>query len=713
MNEPALHLAPNAPWIPLALATLVLVALAAWSYAFALPPLAPGLRRALAAARAVVLAALVWLLAQPVLERALPASGRRVVVLVDRSASMDLPAARGGPARGTIAENAAAEIARALRGRATVETRGFAATLAGDSAHAAGERAATALGDALGALAALPAERRPDGVVVVSDGLVNAGADPVGAARELGVPVHTVRVGESLGADRAVAEVEGPREARVGEAAPVRVRVLSGEPRGTSIGVRLFDEGREIARATVPAPGPGAEATAELRVTPAKPGLAVWTARVDSLPGDVVRGNDAREVAVPVVPGRLGVLVVSSGLSWDLAFVRRAWAGDSSLAIETRVREKDGWRALESARREAPSAADLRGRSVVVLDGVAAAEVSPAFDAALATFVRAGGGLLLLGGPAPGVGRFARGALAKELAFARGPGGEREGAPQLSPPAGDVLAWDEDPSRGEAAWRAAAPLAAVQPLAPGAGDRVLLVAQSGGAPLLLSRRAGRGPVLAVNGTGFWRWSLAGNDPLAEGRGRTLWRHIARWLAEPVQGEALRIEPEHALTPAGEPVRLFATLQDDAFHPVAGATLEGEATGAHGSRLALRFAPGEAGRYVAVLPAPAPGRWQLAVRARAGGRELGAARGEFAVDRWSFETLRAEPDSALMGAVASASGGRATVAANAAAWARDLPTRALTRRRTSSVRLWESPWLFAGLVVLLSAEWIARRRRGLP
>ena len=44
----------------------------------------------------------------------------------------------------------------------------------------------------------------------------------------------------------------------------------------------ISDGERELGRATVPAPGGGAEVTAEFRVTPARPGLAVWTARVDS-----------------------------------------------------------------------------------------------------------------------------------------------------------------------------------------------------------------------------------------------------------------------------------------------------------------------------------------------------------------------------------------------------------------------------------------------
>ena len=95
----------------------------------------------------------------------------------------------------------------------------------------------------------------------------------------------------------------------------------------------------------------------------------------------------------------------------------------------------------------------------------------------------------------------------------------------------------------------------------------------------------------------WRWSLSGHDDLSEERGHRLWRRIIHWLAEPVQGEALRIRPERWLTPAGEPVRLFATLQDSQFRPVAGARIEGEVQDASGGVQRILFEPALPARMV--------------------------------------------------------------------------------------------------------------------
>jgi len=647
-----------------------------------------------------------------VLERA--RGGRpHLVVLLDRSRSMELPAAPGGEPRARLAERAVAEIARAWRGRATVEVRAFAASLAPDSAGTP-RRDATALGDALAALAASPAGERAGGVVVVSDGAVNAGDDPVAAARALGLPVHAVVVGEPAGLDRAVAGIDASISARAGEITPVRVRVSATDARGVPIGVALRDGARELARTTVVAPGDGAEVTAEFRVTPTRPGLAVWTAQVDSIGGEITTANNARQVAIEVSPGRIGVLVLTAGLNWDLTFLRRALLGDSSLKVTTWARDRDSWRSLEEGRRGAPSAADLRGQAVVVLDALSPASAGAELDQALATFVRGGGGLLLLGGREPGLARYAGGSLGTDLALRYDPAAVgRGGMPAPTPESRELLAWDDDMARGELAWRAAAPLSDLAPIVPSAGDRVLIGTAGGGPPIMISRRIGRGQALLVNGTGLWRWSLAPGDELAAERGRRLWRRIARWLAEPVQGEPLRVRPERWLTATGEPVRLFATLQDDAFRPVAGALVEAEVAASGGASRKVRFEPGAAGSYVATLDDLPPGRFRVSARAARGGRELGRASTELAVDRWSLEEARTEPDSATLAAVAQASGGRVASSTHVARWARTLPAHALTRGRSESLRLWESPWVFALVVGALSVEWLVRRRRGLP
>ena len=704
----SIHLAPNIPWILFALGTIAVAALGVWAYWFVIPPLPAIAHRALPALRIAALAALLWLLAQPVLER-IEGSGGRLVVLLDRSRSMELPVVEGGASRVSVAERAVEQLRRTGRG---VTILPFAGRLGADSARSV-EPGSTALGDVLDAFARSADAEQAGAVVVVSDGATNAGSDPAEAARALGLPVHVVVVGEGGAMDRAIAGIDASSTAQVGRAMLVRARVTTTEPAGSTIPVVLRDRDRELGRAIVTAPGSGAEALAEFRVTPLQSGLAVWTASVDSLSGEITNANNARQVAVEVAPVKLGVVLISGGLNWDFAFVSRALAGDSSLAVNSWVRGRDGWIAPGRPRATGPGVETLRGQAVVVLDAIASREVSAAFDQALRAFVANGGAVMAFGGPAPGVARLASGAFARDLAFATDAHTlTRAASPEPVPEARDLVMWDDDPARGERAWRAAAPLEDLSPIAAGAGDRVLVRSAGNGPPLLLVRHVGRGQALVVNGTGVWRWSLSGTDELSGERGRRLWRGLVHALAEPVQGEPLRVRPERWLTSAGETARVFATLQDEAFRPVAGATVEGELRDAAGRTRAITYAPGSAGSYVANLEDLPPGRYRVTARATRGGRELGRAASELGIDRWSLEQSRTLPDSAALAAVARASGGRVMRAKDLGHGA-PLEMRGLARSRTRSLRLWESPWVFAVIVSALSLEWAWRRRRGLP
>ncbi len=193
MNDFSLHLAPNVPWLPLALLAAAFALLAAWGYRIAVPPLPPFARTLLPWLRGLALVGLLALLARPVLER--PRGGdAAVVVLRDASASMELPASAGGPPRAAAAERAIAALRSAWRGRARVAVVDFAERLESDSGRV-GARGATALGDALRGFASSPLAERAGSLVVVSDGVSTAGEDPVAAARALGLPVHTVAIG--------------------------------------------------------------------------------------------------------------------------------------------------------------------------------------------------------------------------------------------------------------------------------------------------------------------------------------------------------------------------------------------------------------------------------------------------------------------------------------------------------------------------------------
>ena len=148
--------------------------------------------------------------------------------------------------------------------------------------------------------------------------------------------------------------------------------------------------------------GAGVEQEVPLEVRLASPGTALLdvtsTAERDSIPR-----NDRRRVAVEVLERKTRVLVMSGRLDWDYAFLRRTLAADTTLSYTFLVQERPGEYRVQGdpvLRRPPESAADLRDFAAVVLAGYEERGAPAAANDAIARFVRAGGGLFLLGGPA-------------------------------------------------------------------------------------------------------------------------------------------------------------------------------------------------------------------------------------------------------------------------------------------------------------------------
>ncbi|MEO6463582.1 MAG: hypothetical protein ABIP29_10955, partial [Candidatus Eisenbacteria bacterium] len=567
-------------WLALA-AAVAGAAVAWWGYRALGPVLKPSLRAGLALLRAVALVFIAFLLARPLLSLAGDGAGGKgtVVVLTDHSRSMDLPAdslaQAGARTREAVARESADRAARALAGRFKVVRRSFAARVAAEDSLPGGEREASALGDAIsGALEGIEA---PRGVVLVSDGAQTTGRDPVRAARELGLPIGTVAIGEPPARDVAVLDVRANPTARVGQVTPAEVRLVAfGPPR--RVRLALGDGTRTLVSEDVALPGGGAEVVRRVDYRPTRAGLTVFEVSAPAAAGEAewTAVNNRRAYAQEVLPDKQKVLVVAGSYHWDWTWARRAIAADSAYAPDHRVFARGGFRrvgprgALAAAGEGLPaSAGALRPYALVVLIGIAEGTLPAATAQALASYVGAGGGLVVVGGAARGgVLALSGSPLGTALGLGRATsvGMLSEARPALTEAGrnSDLVRLDDDPAVNAAAWAALPPLEDAMPLSVGAADRVDVADPTGRVPLVVERRAGRGRAVLVNGASTYRWGFSGVDVDAPLRFERWWGNLLRALAEPAQSEPLRLVPERPLVARGEPVRLSAALQDARF-----------------------------------------------------------------------------------------------------------------------------------------------------
>ncbi len=737
----SISLAASGPWLVAFWGALGLaLALAVWAYRAPVPPLPRSSRILLGTLRFLALAILILTLFQPVLTVASRGSDRpELPVLLDVSASMRQPAGAGladSTTRFALARGLVVDLLPDLEREFEVHVYGFgvtAAEVAGGEALASAVPAepATDLGSALRAVLSDEAVR-PAAIVVVSDGAVNRGPDPVALAERGAVPLIAVPVSlDSTVNDVRVAECLANRTAYLGQETVVSITLASSLAMATRVGVILSEDDRILTREHVAIPAGAARVPVEIRFRPDRLGVHRYTVNVESVPGEFTTENNRRTFAVRVQEERLQVLLIADRPTWDLTFIRRALASDRTLALSALVRlSSDGsYQPLGGSKLAALPARprELAAFGTVVLVGVDVAGLPAATRAALAGFAGEGGGLLVVAPPRPAGGRSE---LERILPARPSPDPL---APSLVAssltPAGSVhpvTGLGESPSRAEQLWEDLPPVRPSSALDIGLSGEVL-VESSGTStrlPLVVAGRTPGGRAMVVNATLVWRWGflVAGStgDDLVH---RRFWSEAVRWLARGEGGGNLEVFADQPAFLQGQRVTLGARLTDDELKPVPDAAVSVEfervdmGTAGTDTRQdrpgGAALGPAEGlGSYAGDAGQLPPGLYRLSGRAKRGAQEWKSEGGHFVVDEARLEGTTPEANPDLMRRLALRTGGAVVTLDEARGAIAALVKERALAERTVEIKLWNHVVMFAAFVGCTSLEWFLRRRRGL-
>jgi uncharacterized membrane protein len=747
------HFAYPLPWwLALVLAASIGAA-AFFQYRRPLAPLSPLRRGILVGLRVVTLAALVLFLFRPI--AVLPPTGSRdaiVPVIVDVSRSMRIGDADGQPRLARAVGLLKKELLPALEGRFTTEI-----FLAGDHlapADAAGvDRAAadarkTDLSGALASIRDRYRGQRVAGVVLLSDGGDTEGADRSGrsgdSSPETGFPVFAIGIGSPDGLqDREVLGLTAgdPRIDRA--SVDLHVSAVSSGFGRAPFTLRVLANGRVAETRRVVPRADGSPVDEVFTVSPDAATATVYSAEIAAERGESVPENNARSVLVNPAGRKRRVLVVEGAPGFEHSFMTRAWAGDPSLEVDVVTRKgrnaenQDTFFVQAGAGRAAALTAGFPSRreqlfayDALVIANVEGDYFTRAQLAMASEFVgERGGGLLVMGGRS-----FAQGGLSGtpleevlpvELTDRRG------GLARASLPAGDLtphnrmsltpdgelhpmmrIAASPDETRKQ--WAALPALAASAALGgprPGAKILALTTAPGGGVyPVVAVQRYGHGRSMIFAGEASWRWKMmvASSDHAYD----TFWRQAARWLAAE-SPDPVAVTVPSAAEP-GDAASIDIEARDAAFAPVPDATVDATITTPAGETTPLKLhrSDGAGGRFSAAIAPDRAGLYRVRVDARRGAAALGTADQWFYVGGADREFADPRLNEGFLRRVARATGGRYVhpgEASRLAGWLQAaVPQNAAPERRD----LWHEPWAFGAIVLLLSAEWILRRRWGL-
>lgn len=649
----------------------------------------------MAVARALAVAFIAFLLLEPMV-RAWNTEVRKPVVVIAHDGSTSLALAGDTAAVRTTYKEAIAELEQELGDRFTVRSFTYGAGVK-DGLDFSQRDGLTDMDEVLRAVYDRFGGSDLGAVILDGDGIYNRGRDPRWSAVRLGVPVHTVALGDTtVRPDVALKGADHNRIAFLGNEVPVVARIDARHLRGGTTRVSVMQGDKEFAGKDIGITADPFFTEVPLLVKPEKPGLQAFTVSVRKVDGEVTTANNAITIHIDVIDDRQKVLIVAAAPHPDVAAIRQAM--DRLEGYETK---------LVYASDLPP---DVAGNDLLILHQLPARQhpIQTLLQRASAVGIPT---LFVLGG-ASDLGAYSALGVGVDVS-----GGQRSTSDVTATVQKDFTLFTLDAEDARAFERfppLQVPFASYEA---GVNARVLFTQKVGMVrtpyPLIAFQQNAEHWMATVCGEGLWRWRLADHQ-MNGGTERfdRLIHRMAQFLALKADKSRFRIShaPEFA---EGEKVILNAELYNAALEPVNDVEAVITLTDEEGRDYPYVFiASGNGYRLDAgVLP---PGQYSYTARTEREGVK-NTTTGRLLVKELVAERLSTVADHGLLADIAAKTGGRMFRADNVASISDELlkNEQLVSRSYRQAVfnDLVSLRWLFFVLLALLTLEWSMRRYSG--
>ncbi len=602
----------------------------------------------------------------------------------------------------------------------------------------------TRLGDSVDyALRELPG-KPPVAIVVLTDGIATRGQSLQQAAeraRRLRVPLYTVAVGsDRRRTDIAVENLLVEEIVFPGDRLQVEATVRATGYEGQSVEVVLRDAtARSLARTTLKLPPDDTPQSVRLTIRPDKPGPLALELVIKPLEEESNTDNNVARKVIEVRDKKIRVLLVQSEPSYEYRALKSLLERDPAVELNVVLQEADADYSSvdDTALRAFPvGEQELFSYDVLILGdvdlGLLPRSVWPLVERFVAEH---GGGLVGIAGPRfmPLAFRGIRSLevllpmqlkLLNPLRFQMSRA--QIGGAETFAVFPTTLGWQtpslqlgETQEQSRRIWRALPPVSwmlrledvkpGVQVLAehPGLTNR-----QGQRLPVILRHYVGAGEVLfhATDETWRWRW-------------RTDDRYFARYWGQVVRRlgrgrlaagrQGVQLTADRSLYEPGEPVQLQARFRNPSQAPAADDQVVVQLQGATGPsrQIALQRRIGRRGIFTASIDNLAPGEYETMLIRPDLGSPTDVAR--FEIRQPPRELASVVVNRLGLIEAAKISGGKSYTLANVAQLAQELPPpRQQSLAELPPRQLWNSHYVMALFVIVLTSEWLLRRRYGM-
>lgn len=565
------------------------------------------------------------------------------------------------------------------------------------------------------------------GAVLITDGNYNTGEDPIRFSQKVGIPIYTVGVGQTkIARDIQITRVESNPIAYVDHSFPIKVAINSGGYDGKEVMITLTSTSNPSLRdsSQLRLDSKSGEQFVDLQIKPKQEGILKLNVSVTSMPDELTKQNNTHTFFVKVINTKIKVLYIEGKPRWESTFLNRALQKDPNIELSYAVATKQGGFYPQSSLKSFPTRNELFANDIIILG-----DVSPNFFkgeqlSTIRDFVENKGGsvIFLAGKDSFGAGGFGESVIKDMLPIEIG----RDGARILNSPFNPVLTQiglnhpstrlSDDPTENKAIWRDLPSLNRFY-LGIGTKSGATVLAehhQEKGKPLIAFQRYGKGITYMIASDDLWQWAFViyaqgGDDSYY----RKFWSGTIRWLSfVRLQADRVNVEPSKQTYTREEKAIIKAYIYNENYDPIDNAEIKAQIQTPGGTSRDIKFVFEENGRYSAEFVPTMDGNHKVEVTAEHNGRLIGKGSAEFIVQTVALEYQSIQLNEPLLKQIAEITGGKYYNINDFAELLKSIKSEQESIVSTKEKSIWDNGWLLGFVVIMLTTEWILRKKKGL-
>ena len=549
-------------------------------------------------------------------------------------------------------------------------------------------------------------------IVIVSDGILTEGSNPVYAAEQFGIPVFTIGIGDSTEKIDIFAGKLLHNEYIYSEKRSVIEAVISHIGfNNQKVIVEFFEDDKSISKKEIVLSETGINRI-NFEYLPLSPGEKKLTITVSSIQGESTLLNNSISEFVQVLDKKVNILLVSGSPSADLSFIKNSLSLDENILVESIIqisKSKYLEREKELSKIDSADVIFLIGFPSEISDSDILQKVKDTLGKGKPFFL-----ILSSGTDLQNLSTFNSFLPFSISSFTTG-------FTQVQPEIVDINNSIIKSNSAEwiKTWNNLPPVE--QPrflITPKPESNIIARSRFKGiptsTPLIISRTAGRSRSIAVIAKNIWKWKLHSEDADNNIFDNFI-KNTVEWLKADNENPQVIVNTLKKVYSVGETIEFTAQVYDENFNPVLDADLQVIAVN-NSNNYTINMSSVGNGIYEGYLESAATGTYKFSGKAQIDDKLIGESKGRFEISSIEIEKINLKMNAGLLRLIANVSGGQYFNIEDSDellnALLKNNVNAEVEKTITREINLWSDSRLLIFIIILLGIEWFFRKRSGM-